>query len=272
MTTETTDIRSHFGLSAMPFTREIRVVDRWPTPSFDDVLEALHATVKDRMSAALIAPAGTGKTMLLRTLRERLPEARYRVHYVKVTSLSKRDFCRELCDAVDAHPAGTFNAAVRSLQSRLRTLLDQDSLRPVVVIDEAHDMRLEVLAILRILTNFSMDSRLVVSVLLAGQPPLARMLRRQELEALTRRLAHCATLRLLSRAETTEYLRHRLSVAGSDGDLFDQPAHDALYENAGGNLRATDRLALKAMQQAAKGGAKVVGAEHVVSARKLVLP
>lgn len=272
MTSEAIDIRSHFELTDTPYTREIRVADRWPHPVFDQPLEALHGTVRDRMSAALVAPAGTGKTMLLRTLRERLPEARYRVHYVKVTSLSKRDFCRELCQAVDARPAGTFNTAVRRLQERLVALLDQDSLRPVLIIDEAHDMRPDVLATLRVLTNFSMDSRLVVSVILAGQPPLTRMLRRQDLEAVARRLAHCATLRLLSRGETVEYVRHRLQVAGSTGDLFDQPAHDALYENAGGNLRAIDRLAFKALQQAATDGAKVVGAEHVVAARKTVWP
>ena len=69
-----------------------------------------------------------------------------------------------------------------------------------------------------------------------------------------------------------EYVRHRLSVAGSDGDRFDQPAHDALYENAGGNLRATDRLAFKSMQIAAQEGAKIIGAEHVVKARKMVWP
>jgi molybdopterin-guanine dinucleotide biosynthesis protein len=46
------------------------------------------------MSAALIAPAGAGKTALLRRLVAELPEARYQVSYVKVTSLSKRDLCR----------------------------------------------------------------------------------------------------------------------------------------------------------------------------------
>jgi type II secretory pathway predicted ATPase ExeA len=56
----------------------------------------------------------------------------------------------------------------------MTTLVDQDSLRPVIVIDEAHDMRPDVLAVLRVLTNFEMDSKLVVSLVLCGQPPLRR--------------------------------------------------------------------------------------------------
>jgi len=41
-------------------------------------LEPLVAAVSQRMSAALIAPAGTGKSALLRALCDRLPAARYR--------------------------------------------------------------------------------------------------------------------------------------------------------------------------------------------------
>ena len=90
------DLRAHFGLTNIPFTREIAVGDRWSTPLFDEPLTALRTTVEQRMSAVLLAPSGSGKTLLLRTLRSLLPEARYRVHYVKLTPLSKRDLCREI--------------------------------------------------------------------------------------------------------------------------------------------------------------------------------
>jgi len=272
MNIKSNDIRSHFGLVAIPFTRELNISKRWVKPLYDEPLQALLETLNKRMSAALIAPSGTGKTMLLRTLVERLPEVRYRVHYIKVTSLCKSDFCRELCAAVEARPAAKFNAMVRRLDERLVNLFDEDSLRPVIIIDEAHDMRPDVLAMLRVVTNFEMDSRLVVSIILAGQSPLRQMLRRQELESVTRRMAYYATLRLLSRDETLQYVRHRLTIAGSKGDLFDQPAHDALYEIAGGNLRATNRLALASLEEAVRAHKQTVGAEYVAAARTKVMP
>ena len=49
------DLRSHFGLSAMPFTREIAVSDRWCSPIFDEPLADLRSTLEQRMSAVLIA-------------------------------------------------------------------------------------------------------------------------------------------------------------------------------------------------------------------------
>lgn len=270
-TTTTADVRSHFGLTAVPFTREIALDHRWRSPVFDEPLGHLESAVHERMSAALVAPAGAGKTVLLRTLRSRLPEARYHVRYVKVTSLSQRDLCREIAAALGLEPVGTYHKLVRRLQEHLESICSVDGLRCVLLLDEAHDMRPEVLAILRILTNFEMDSRLVLAVVLAGQPSLARLLERPDLAAVRSRLAHVATLRLLSRTESAEYVQHRLTVAGAKTDLFDDRAKDAVYEITRGNLRAIDHLCRKALELAALEGTDVADTNLVTQARKHLL-
>ncbi len=98
------DVRSHFGLHAIPMTREIAVRDRWKHEIYEEALADLQATVVQRMSAAIIGPSGAGKSGVLRSLTDALPEARYRIHYVKVTDLSKRDFCREIAAALGCSP------------------------------------------------------------------------------------------------------------------------------------------------------------------------
>ena len=110
------DVLSRFGFHTTPFTREIRVAEQIALGLYAPALAALYAAVDKRMSAALIAPAGTGKTALLRALVERLPESRYRVHYVKVTDLSKRDLCQQLQGVGDP-------PRVVQLTANLRTLL-----------------------------------------------------------------------------------------------------------------------------------------------------
>jgi type II secretory pathway predicted ATPase ExeA len=161
---------------------------------------------------------------------------------------------------------------VRRIQEHFTAVADTDGLRPVLLLDEAHELRPDVLAMLRLLTNFDMDSRLVVSVLLAGQMGLRAMLRRDALEDMARRIAHYAVLRPLSRPETQRYLEHRCAIAGAATTPLDDMAGDAIYEIGRGNLRATDGLALKALELAWRDSCDVVSANHVVEARKVLWP
>lgn len=267
-----TDWRSRFGFHTAPFTRELSVAQRFSLPMFDEVLTALFRAVDQRGSAALVAPAGTGKTALLRALLDQLPEARYRVHYVKVTDLSKRDLCREIAVACGAQPAGSYPMLVRRLQERFLSTMSDDGVRPVLLLDEAQGLRPEVFSLVKILTNFEMDSRLVLSVILAGQMSLRDLLRQPAHEAVTRRLVHLASLRPLSRPESHRYLAHRCTIAGATTFPFDTGACEAVFEVACGNLRATDQLAAKALEVAHDAGAAIVDSSHLAIARRLLWP
>jgi general secretion pathway protein A len=266
------DLKSTFGFHTIPFTRELGTDDAFALPLYEQARDGLLRAIDKRMSAALISPAGTGKTTVLRGVIARLPEARYRVHYVKCTSLSKRDMCREIARACAIPLAGSYPMLVHRLQERFETDLADQGHRPVLVLDEAHDLRPDVLAMLRVLTNFQMDSRLVLSIVLAGQPDLGKMLGRDDQDAIARRIAHYATLRSLSRDEIGSYVAHRCSIAGARQTPFDASALDALFEIGRGNLRATDNLALEALEMAARAKLPVVSAQYLAAARKVLWP
>lgn len=265
--TKIEDFNTRFGFHTTPFTCEIRVDEHFVLDDYQQVLNQLLSTVNKRMSAALIAPSGTGKTTMIRKLISKLPETRYRISYVKVTDLSKRDLCREIADATGAEPVGSYPLLVRKLQDRFASSIDVDALRPVLVLDECHDIRPEVLGLIRILTNFEMDSRLVVSIILTGQSPLLKLLRHPNLIDVAHRLTHCATLRLLSRKELTRYIEHRCNIAGSPNCPFDTDALSAIYEIGRGNMRATDYVALKSLELAHEEDSTVVNTNHVTQAR-----
>ena len=266
------DMLSRFGFHAMPFTREIAVKDRFAHPQFDEALQALREAIVARMCAAFIAPAGTGKSALVRALAADLPQARYDTRYIDVTALGKRDMSREIAAAIGASPAGTYPALVRRIKERFATTTEIDGLRPVLLVDNSHEFRPEVMSILRVLTNFEMDSRLVASIVLIGQPPLARLLRRPELEDVQGRLAHIAYLGPLSRPESKHYIEHRCRIAGAASVLFDAEAFDATYEISRGNLRAIDRLCRKSLLIAHAHDADRADSNHVAEARKVLWP
>lgn len=263
---------ARFGLRRTPLTREISVDEQFVVEKHEETVDAIVHAMDERNSVCLLGRSGDGKTQLVRRVVDRLPPARHRVTYVKVTGVSKRDLCRHISAAIGVEPAGNYPTLVERLQAKWAKLADVESLHPVLILDDAHEMRPEVLGLVRVLTNFEMDSRLCVSIFLVGQRKLATLLARDELEDVARRLTHLATLDPLSREESYRYLEHRLTIAGAKRFPFDSRAVEMVYDAARGNLRATDQLALKCLEVAHREDCDSVTPNHVVKARTQLCP
>jgi len=85
------NLKSCFGCHSTPFTREISVDQLHEISFFWEARDNIVRAVEKRMSAALIAAAGSGKSTVVRAVMARLPQARYITHYVKCTDIGKRD-------------------------------------------------------------------------------------------------------------------------------------------------------------------------------------
>ena len=120
---------------------------------------------------------------------------------------------------------------------------------------------------MRLITNFEMDSRLVVSVILSGQMPLKKMLLKDDLEDIHQRISHCGELTLLSREETRSYIEHRSVIAGASPAPFDAQAIEAIHEISRGNMRAIDKLANASLIETDRSGKSKVDAGDVALAR-----
>jgi len=269
-TTPQPDLCAHFSLSGRPFTQEISATRMWRHTGLDELLDDLDTAVSARMSVAVIAPSGTGKTALLRRLVDRLPETRYQVADIKVTSVGNRDFYRGLARALTVEPAGTWPGLLEKLQAYAQSLAATEARRLVIIIDEAQDMRPDVLSTLRVLTNFNLDSELLISIILVGDGGLETLLRRPDMEALRSRLSRVLRIRLLSKTETKAYIDHRLDLAGARQQILDDSAVEAVYDFSRGNLRAIDHLCRTALDLAARQKLDTIDAGIITAARKML--
>ena len=256
-----------FRFTHTPFTREIRVEQRFKAPHLEEEIDSLKRAIDNRESACLIAPAGSGKTVVLRALLSLLPEARYKTSYLKLTDLSARDMCRQIAHHIGAPPAGHYPALVRAIEETLKSGFIEEGRRQVIVFDEAHDMRAEMLRMIRLITNFDMDSKLIVSIILCGQTPLREHLLDARMQDVRQRLVHFGELRLLTREETRAYIEHRSHAAGVSKALFEAHALEALFEVTRGNMRALDSLCSKALHLCDKAQRPVVDQTDVAAAR-----
>ena len=115
--------------------------------------------------------------------------------------------------------------------------------RTMLIVDEAQNMSPEALEELRMLSNINADKNQLLQVILVGQPQLRATLRHPDLEQFAQRIAVDYDLKPLNASETREYIRHRITVAGGDPDLFEDGACEVIYEHSGGTPRLINLLA-----------------------------
>jgi type II secretory pathway predicted ATPase ExeA len=250
-------IQTHFSFSAAPFTKEVPDTDLWLPPSrqtaIDDLVECLDA----RCSALVTGESGVGKTCILRAVRQRLPKERFRLTYCHNATLGRRDFYRQTCTALGLSPKATAAAVFHAISAEVHQLATA-RVHPVLLIDEAHLLHPDVLGHLHILLNYEWDSRALLSVVLVGLPELDDRLATSVHKSLLSRLHTRLRIAPANEADSADYLRHRLGLAGCTKELFTAPAVSLLHEHSAGAHRDLDRLASLALREAVRRKKKLV--------------
>jgi general secretion pathway protein A len=195
---------------------------------------------------------GAGKTTVCRCFLEQIPK-RCNVAYIFNPKLTATELLKSVCDEfrIPYQHEGPGAATVKDYLDPLNDFLlrthavGQNNL---LIIDEAQNLSADVLEQLRLLTNLETSERKLLQIILIGQPELRTMLERPELEQLAQRVIARFHLDALSEAETVQYIKHRLAVAGMrKGQPFDREALRRIHKLSRGVPRRINLLADRAM-------------------------
>jgi general secretion pathway protein A len=253
-----------FALSEAAFSKEIADSDLWLPPSKQAVVEEVCEAVQEHAQVLLVGEPGAGKTCVLRAVRHRLPQAGYRLTYCHNATLGRRDFYRQLCQALGLTPAATAAAVFYAVSAHVENL-GRDRIHPIFLLDEAHLLHQDTLDHLHILLNYEWDSRALLSLVLVGLSDLQDRLELRKNRSLYSRIERRLSIGPMVVDDTAEYVQLRLRRAGADREIFTADAVTALHEAAGSSLREIDRLATAALREAARRKKKLV--ERDVMAR-----
>ena len=132
--------------------------------------------------------------------------------------------------------------AKRQLNRAILDLYESQKKIPVIILDEGHLLKRDMLEEIRFLTNFRMDSFSPMSLLLLGQPELKRILNTQIYEAIVQRLGIRFHLDGMNRSETKGYIIHHLKIAGVTNEIFTDMAIDVIHEFTQGIPRKINNL------------------------------
>ena len=247
----------YWGLKERPFQNT-------PDPRFfyyssqhEEALTRLVYAIEEQLGAAMLTGIfGCGKTMVVHALFEELAKSgNYKIAYVTNPQLGATEMLRSIAYYIGVPnlPEKKTDIMTDFLVEKIEETLKNnwaDGKHTVLVIDEAH--LIEDKAIqeeLRLLLNFQLPDRFLLSLLLVGQPELRRNMDNNK--QFSQRVAIKCHLDRFNEEDTKKYIMHRLKVAGCHPDkctpgkpelLFTEAALKLIFEGSGGIPRRVNHI------------------------------
>jgi general secretion pathway protein A len=233
-----------YGLKFNPFATELPAEALYQSPKIVEFFWRIeNVLVREGGFAMITGDPGTGKSVVLRTLAERLEhQSDLTVGVINHPQSNLADFYRELGEVfgVALRPSNRW-AGFKVLRERWHAHLQATRRRTIILIDEAQEMGSKNLLELRMLASTRFDSLPLLAVVLAGDARLSEALAKDDLLPLGTRMRVRLSLDYAAREELSACLDHLLSSAGTPG-LMTPSLKQTLCERAGGNYRVMTNL------------------------------
>jgi general secretion pathway protein A len=252
-----------FGFEKEPFPQDIRVQDIYPLPGLKALADRFRYAIELGTMSVITGEVGTGKSTSLRYASSSLHPSQYRIIPVTANTGTILELLKQILLSLQMESR---SLSITLLTKTLRGLLSDITAKkqqPVVIIDEAHLMRIEIFAQIHTLFQFEFDSQPLVPLILCGQNTLLDKLMYHSSRPLASRIAGRSHLEGLTLKEMGGYLNHHLKIAGVKEQLFSEEASLAIQQGSGGLLRRANNLARGALLAAAIEKCRTVTAEHV---------
>jgi general secretion pathway protein A len=228
------------------------------------VHERFNYTLRLGQLMLVTGEVGAGKSTALRWCCGQMHTSKYRPLWITASTGSILEVYRQILAELDCATATSSRAVLtRLIRQHIQDLVHGKKQQPILVIDEASLLRLEVFAELHTITQFHGDCKPWLPIVLAGQNNLADNLLYRSAIPLASRIIARRHLQAVDRQGMEAYIAHHLRIAGLKVVPFDEQAVTAIHQGSGGLFRKANHLARGAMIAAAAERAQIITAEHV---------
>jgi len=237
----------YWNLKEMPFENTPDPRFLYYSPQHKEGLSRLLYVVEQRKGAGMLTGVfGCGKTVLARALFNTLNKNVYQVAFINNPHLKSVELLRAIARQLGAEnlPEKITEMSTDHFTEVINNILfnnAKDGKETLVIVDEAHVIDdAEVFEELRLLLNFQVENRFLLTLLLMGQPELKERVHKNK--QLVQRIAMGYHLEPLSKEEISKYIAHRLEVAGGDKNIFTEDAIELVFVNSGGIPRRLNQI------------------------------
>ncbi|HVO65815.1 MAG TPA: AAA family ATPase [Syntrophales bacterium] len=266
------DYKQFYGFSASPFNLSTDPKFFFPSESHREALAALLYGINERKGFILIlGEKGVGKTAVIHKLI-----TMYHLHQSPYFGLlGKTDMVDRVSKTLGYRvktiffPRGriTFEQMLKEILYKLDLPLRDEAKgsmmhelyyyliqclerneNVVIIIDDAHDISLDVIEELRLLSNLETSKSKLLQIVLVGQPELRTKLCSEVIRQIRQRIVINYEICPLTEEESMDYINHRLKIAGSkSSQVFTDEALSSICRYAKGIPRVINVLCSNAL-------------------------
>ncbi|MBN1573269.1 MAG: AAA family ATPase [Deltaproteobacteria bacterium] len=234
--------KSYWGLIDAPFENVPDPSFLYESPQHKEALSRMLYGISRRKGCVMLTgEIGSGKTTLSRTLIQRLPRENFEVALIENPKLTPLLFIQEIIyqftgENVDQKKTNMLHHLNRILYKNV-----SDDKESVIVIDEAQLIETkETFEELRLLLNFQLNDRFLLTLILIGQPELKQIV--NSIPQFEQRVAIKYHLQNLSYEEMVKYIEFRLKRAGLNRNVFTIESMEKIFNYSGGTPRKINNI------------------------------
>ena len=227
----------HYKLNLKPFQISTDPKFLWLGEKHQEALAVLKYGILDNKGFLLLTgDVGTGKTTLLNALTDSLGDD-VLVAMVADPGLAKMDFFNFVADSFGLNTRFKSKGEFLIYLKNFLIDLNQQNKQALLIIDECQHLNQKLLEEVRLLSNIEKSSTKLINIFFVGQNEFNNIILRPNNRAIRQRITINYNISSLSEAETIEYIRFRLGVAGSEETIFTSAAIQEVYKFSNGYPR-----------------------------------
>lgn len=241
-------IMEYYGFSKLPFPKIADPRQAFLYPEYVKKIKHLEQILLTREIGVVVGEAGTGKTSLFFSFKNAAIEQSFRVIEVLEPSQKKRELYRSISQGLGVNVTVQGADALKVVNLMKYSYLESN--RPnLLLIDEAHNLSVQCLEELRIMTNLTTRNEPLLALVLFGQPLLASNLKSPAMLSLAQRIHVWQTMNCLNNEDALGYIDWQLNKSGGNNTIFTEGTKKMLVRRAKGNARMIGRISWECLYQ-----------------------
>ncbi len=249
-----------FRLSKRPFSAPPQTVNYFPNDGLETASEGITRCVQRNAGpGVVIGEHGTGKSMLSMMVMNHFQADRSMAQISAPGVRTRKELIQTMLFELGLPYVAADEGELRLSLVDYLTSLRAGQQGTLLVVDDAHDLPLELLEQLASLSGLVRDGRWCVDLVMLGTSALEEKLAMPALASLNQRIAARYYLRPWTFPITLDYLRHQISLAGGElSRIFEESAIRRIHKLSGGIPRVINQLCDHTLVLAATGNVSAI--------------